>query len=310
MVACIAAVLHFKESKNMEAAFGLSVTITMLITTFLITAFMITRRKPLLLILLTAALFLTVESSFLIANIQKLKEGGWIMLVVGGILTGIMLIWYKGKAMQQGLVKHTQLNPQLVNSLVDLSHNPGINHYASNLIYLTSVGRSGEIETKVLNSILNAPAKKADVYWFFHVHFTDEPYTMEYEVYTISKNDVYQVTVHLGFRVEARLDLFFREIAEALLQSGELTFENHPQRQYAANNIGDYKFVVTNSFLSYDNKLPFWRNIYIRLYYTLKSIGVREDENYGLDSSNVVFEKYPLVYSQVDKVHLRRRESK
>jgi KUP system potassium uptake protein len=307
MLACIAAVLHFKESRNMEAAYGFSVTITMLITTFLITAYSITKRKAWPIIIITAVLFLSVEVSFLVANIQKLKEGGWLTMVIGGVLTMIMLIWYKGKAMQQHLVKHATLDKDVVDKLVDLSHNKNVDTYASNLIYLTATMHPEKIENKVLNSIFNPPAKKADIYWFFHVHVTDAPYTLEYEVHTISPNDVYHVTIHLGFRVEARVDLFFRKIAEELLQSGELSFEKYAAREYTTSNIGDYKFVVTNSFLSYDNRLPFWRNIYIRLYYSIKSVGVKEDENYGLDPSNVVFEKYPLVYSQVENVNLVRK---
>lgn len=307
MFACIGAVLHFKESRNMEAAYGFSVTITMLITTFLLTTYMITRRRPWPLIIITAGLFLSVETSFFIANLQKLHEGGWITLVIGGILTFVMLVWYKGKAMQQKLVKQTALDKPVVDKLVDLSHNAEIDTYASNLIYLTTSVRSEVIEDKVLNSIFNPPAKKADIYWFFHIHITDAPYTMEYEVHTLSPNDVYHVTIHLGFRVEARVDLFFRKIADELVKSGELVFEEHASGEYSSSNIGDYKFVVTNSFLSYDNKLPFWRNMYIRLYYTIKSVGVKEDENYGLDRSNVVFEKYPLVYSQVEDVKLTRK---
>jgi KUP system potassium uptake protein len=306
MIACLGAVVYFRESRNMEAAFGLSVTITMLITTFLITCYMVIRRRPLVLTFLVAAVFLSVETSFLVANIQKLKEGGWIMLVVGGVLTSIMLIWHRGKATQQGLVKVTSLDRDTVAQLVDLSHNDGIANYSSNLIYLTALDRPGQVEKKVLNSILNSPAKKADVYWFFHVHITDAPFTTEYEVHTISPNDAYHVIVHLGFRVEVRLDLFFRKIVEELLESKELTFENYAGREYSADQIGDYKFVITNSFLSYDNKLPFWKNIFTRAYYGLKAVGVKEDVNYGLDRSNVIFEKYPLVYSQVENVTLSR----
>lgn len=310
MVACIGAVLYFRESRNMEAAFGLSVTITMLITTFLITAYMLTRRRPILLVLLSAVLFITVESSFLIANIQKLKEGGWIMLVAGSILSAIMIIWYRGKETQSKLISFTKLDASLTDKLKDLSHNEKIQSYATNLIYLTASGRPDLVENKILNSIFNVPAKKADVYWFFHVHITDEPYTLSYDVKTLAENDVYHVTLHLGFRVEARLDLFFRKIVEELVASNEIMLEKVPGMLYSASKIGDYKFVVTNSYLSYDNKLPFFKNVFTKLYYLLKSVGVKEDVNYGIDPSNVIYERYPLVYSQIENVVLHRINTK
>ena len=306
MAACIGAVLYFRESRNMEVAFGLSVTITMLVTTFLITGFMIVRRRPMPLIILTAALFLTVEISFLIANIQKLAEGGWIMVVAGGILIATMLIWYRGKETQQKLIRFARLPEGAQDKLVALSHDNAVPMYATNLIYLTSSARPDMVEQKVLNSIMNIPVKRADLYWFLHVHITDEPYTMTYEVNTLSANDVYHVTMHLGFRVEPRVDLFFRKIAEELVASGEVAVEKVPGMQYSSTGIGNYKFVITNSFLSYDNDLPLLKNVYTRLYYLLKSIGIREDEAYGLDSSNVLFEKYPLVFNPADQVTLRR----
>lgn len=306
MVACIAAVLYFRESRNMEAAFGLSVTITMLITTFLITAYLLTRRQPKLLVFFITAVFFTVESSFMIANLQKLREGGWIMLCVGGVLTVIMLIYHRGKETQQKLVKYVRLDDALANTLADLSHNASVARYATNLIYLTASGQPDKVEHKIINSITNSPAKRADVYWFFHIDITDMPYTLQYDVTTIRRNDIYFVNFHLGFRVEARVDLFFRKIAGELMKTGELAFEQCADMQYTTNSIGDYKFIVTNSYLSYDNKLSFGNNFFTRLYYLLKSVGVKEGENYGLDSSNVIFEKYPLVYSQVDNVVLER----
>lgn len=296
MVACILTVLYFRESKNMEAAFGLSVTLTMIVTTFLITLYMRTRRFSLPVIVLVTAIFLTVEISFLIANLQKLHEGGWIMLVMGAALTTIMLVWRKGKELQQKLITSVPLDGILIQKFNDLSTNTAVRSYATNLIYLTSNRSTHKVERRVLDSVFRTPAKKADVYWFLHVHVTDDPYTLSYEVKTISDNDIYHITLNMGFRVEPRVDLFFRSIAQELLRSGELDYEKNEEKKYDRNDMGDYRFIVSNSFLSYDNELSFWKNLLLRLYYNLKGIGVREDVNYGIDKSNVVFEKYPLVF--------------
>ncbi|MDQ6482549.1 KUP/HAK/KT family potassium transporter [Dyadobacter sp. LHD-138] len=306
MSACILTVLYFRESKNMEAAFGLSVTLTMLITTFLISLYLKIRRVPVVVITLITALFLSVEISFLIANLQKLHEGGWIMLVVGGLLTVVMLTWYNGKMAQSKLIATSQLSPLVLQKLMDLSTNAKIRNHATNLIYLTSTEKPGYVERRILDSIFNAPAKRADVYWFLHVHVTDEPYTMQYEAKVLAPNDVYQVVIRIGFRIEPKVDLFFRKIVTELIQRGELNYEKTEEKKYDRHDFGDYRFMITNSFLSYDNNLPYWKNLLIKSYYNLKLLGVQEDVNFGLDASNVVFERYPLVFEKSDEVRLER----
>ena len=306
MGACILMVLYFRESKNMEAAFGLSVTLTMLITTFLIALYLKIKRVSFPLIALITCVFLAVECSFLIANLQKLHEGGWIMLVVGAILSVTMITWQQGRTRQEKLIAFAELTPLVQQKLRDLSTNYAIRSYATNLIYLTTANKPGKIERRTLDSIFQSPAKRADVYWFVHVHVTDEPYTLKYEAHTLSTNDIYHVILHIGFRMEPKVDLFFRRIASELMQSGELAYEKAEEKKYDTKDIGDYRFIVTNSFLSYDNTLPYWTNLLIKSYYNLKLLGVREDVNYGLDESNVVFEKYPLVYGKADEFALER----
>ena len=303
MIACICMVLYFEESEKMEAAFGLSVTLTMLTTTTLIVLWLRVKRLPISLTILIALVFFSVEFSFLIANLQKVKEGGWIMLVIGAFITGVMLIWRSGKLQQNAMIKFRQLQPDYLKSLVELSHLQDMNGYATHLIYLTASKNPVEIEDKTLLSIFSNPIKKADVYWFYHVEISDEPYTLQYHVTSLSQNDVYHVNLRLGFRVYPRVDLFFRLIADELITTGELLLERTPVTKFAANHIGDYKFVIINSYLSFDNELPFWKAMLVRSYYNLKGIGVTDDVNYGLDRSNVVLEKYPLTFR--DRIPLK-----
>ena len=306
MVACIGMVLYFRESTKMEAAFGLSVTLTMLTTTILIALWLRAKRRPLVLVAAITLVFLSVEFSFLIANLQKIKEGGWIMLVVGAFITGVMLIWRSGNLQQKSMVKFSKLQPDNLKRLVGLSHHEGLNSYTTHLIFLTASKNPDEVEDKTLLSIFSNPIKKADVYWFYHVEITDEPYSLQYQVTTLSQNDVYHVTLRLGFRVYPRVDLFFRLIADDLLKSGELELERTAILNYAANHIGDYKFVIINSYLSFDNELPFWKALLIKFYYNLKGIGVTDDVNYGLDRSNLIIEKYPLVFTNRQPLKLHR----
>jgi KUP system potassium uptake protein len=306
MIACIAMVLYFKKSTNMEAAFGLSVTLTMLVTSFLAVLYLHIKRVPRPWIILFGIVFFPIEIMFLIANLAKVEHGGWITLVIGTILSIAMYIWYKGKQIQKKNIVNIPLEQQ-VPLLKQLSSDKEISKYSTHLIYLSSAENENMVEEKSISSILKAPVKKADVYWFVHIKVTDEPHTMEYKVKTLAPNDIYHVTFNLGFRIEPRIDLFFRVVAEELIKSGELIVEKTPERKYSLNPIGDYKFMLGNSFLSYDNQLPQWKNFLLMSYYNLKKTAVGEEQNFGLDVSNVLVEKYPLVVSPVGKMYLKRR---
>jgi KUP system potassium uptake protein len=306
MIACIAMVLYFKKSTNMEAAFGLSVTLTMLVTTFLMIMYLLTKRVPLVWVILFGLLFFTIEGMFLIANLSKLMHGGWITLLIGLVLSFIMYIWYKGKQEQKKLMLYTPLAQQIP-ILQQLSHDPAIIKYATHLVYLSSSNNEKYIEQKSINSILNAPIKKADVYWFVHINVSDEPYTEEYKVNIVAPNDIYHLTFNIGFRIEPKVDMFFRFVIQELIDSKELVLDNSEELKYCLNHIGDYKFLLGDSFLSYENSLPKWKSLLLILYYKLKKIAVREEENFGLEQNNVWIENYPLIVSAAKKVYLKRQ---
>jgi KUP system potassium uptake protein len=243
---------------------------------------------------------------FLIANLSKVLHGGWITLVIGSILSVIMYIWYKGKQIQNKFIEYISLE-QEVPFLLQLSRDKEIPKYATHLVYLSSSENENLIDQKSIISISKAPVKRADMYWFIHIKVTDEPYTMEYRLKTLAPNDVYHLTFYLGFRIDPRVDLFFRTIIEELVKSGELMLEPAPELKYTLSKSGDHNFILGESYLSYDNELPKWKNILLKSYYNLKKIAVREEENFGLELSNVWVEKYPLVVSQMEAISLQRR---
>ena len=306
MIACISMVLYFKKSTNMEAAFGLSVTLTMIVTSFLIVIYLLTKRVQLIWVILFGLTFLTIEGMFLIANLNKLMHGGWITLLIGLVLSTIMFIWYKGKQEQSKLISFTPL-AQHISILKDISHDTTISRFATHLVYLSSSNNDKYIEQKSINSILNAPIKKADIYWFVHINVTDEPYTQEYKVNIVAPNDIYHLTFNLGFRIEPKVDLFFRLVLKELIDSKELVLEINEEMKYGLSNLGEYKFLLGDSFLSYENNLPKWKNTLLIMYYKIKNIAVREDENFGLEQNNVWIEKYPLIVSSAKKIYLKRQ---
>lgn len=305
MAGCIGMVLYFKESTKMEAAFGLSVTLTMLMSTVLINFYLYTRRVPAIWIVLVTGLFLAIELSFLAANLQKVKEGGWITLIIGFILFIIMYVWRKGRHITNGLKKMVPVE-EYIPLLKRLSLDEKIPKYATNLVYLTSSGSSRKIEKSALNSILSKSPKRADIYWFVHVNVLDEPYAMRYHVDTIVKDDVYFIEFNLGFRIEPRIDYYFRQVVNELVVTKEVDVSTRHEQHYQESKIGDFRFLVMESFLSYENALSFWKNFLMKSYFNLKYLSVKESINFGLDPSNVTVEKYPVVVNPVQHPPLER----
>ena len=278
----------------MEAAYGLSVTLTMLMTTILVYHYMLSRKFAKPLVYLLTLIFLVIEVSFLTANIQKIREGGWITLVMGSVLFLVMFVWMRGRAIKNSVMQWVKLK-DVADEIRRLSNDDAITEYATNLVYLTASPKPTELEQTIVRSIFKpGNMKRASLYWLLHIRVTDEPYSMKYKVHEIDKNDFYFVELELGFRVEPRLDIYFRQVVSDLIKSGEI--DSFTDRRYFDRTaIDDCKFVITESYLSIENDMPYWKNLLMRLYYILKKITVKDTVNYGLDPANVVTEQYPVI---------------
>ncbi|WP_300977275.1 KUP/HAK/KT family potassium transporter [Flavobacterium sp.] len=308
MFGCIGMVLYFKESTKMEAAFGLSVTLTMIMSTILIFFYLKMRRVSFIWIALVTGLFFCIEMSFLIANLQKIAEGGWITLVIGTILFLIMYIWNRGKTIKDSITNLVSLE-KYIPILKQLSVDEEIPKFTTNLVYLTASNQQGKVEQTVIDSILNTGTpKRADIYWFIHVNVTNEPYGLNYTVETIVKEDIYYIVFNLGFRIEPRIDFYFRHVVDEMVINKEVNLSNSREIKYQKYAFGDFKFVVRDSFLSYDNNMPFWKNIIMKSYYNLRYLSVKEHINFGLDKSNLILENYPLTVIPFDENRIIRKD--
>ncbi|MBS1660289.1 MAG: KUP/HAK/KT family potassium transporter [Bacteroidetes bacterium] len=305
MVGCIGMVLYFKESTRMEAAFGLSVTLTMLMSTILINFYLVSRRVPVAAVMALTGLFLFIEIGFLIANFQKIKEGGWLTLLLGACLFGVMFTWYKGRRIKNTMIGLVPCD-QYIALLKGLSADEHIPKYATNLVYLTSSSSSKLIEKTAIDSILSKSPKRADIYWFLHVNVLDEPYASKYHVEAVVPNDIYFITINLGFRVEPRVDYYFAQIVKDLIKSREVDLSDRYEQRYQESAMGDFRFLIMEPFLSFENEFPFWKRFLMRSYFNLRYISVREQVNFGLDRSNVTIEKYPVVVAPVTLAPLVR----
>jgi KUP system potassium uptake protein len=171
---------------------------------------------------------------------------------------------------------------------------------------MSNAARQSEIESKIIYSIFQKRPKRADIYWFVHVDTTDDPYTMEYKVNTIAPDDVYKITFKLGFRVEQRINLFLRKVIEDMVRNKEVDITSRYESLNRQNVIGDFRFVVLEKFLSFENDLPAFERIIMNTYFSIKGFTTPEDRWFGLDSSSVKVEKVPLVIRPVENVSLKR----
>ena len=302
---CIGIVLYFRESKYMEAAFGLAVTLTMLMSTVLIAAYLRIKRVPLIVVGLITAIFLTIETAFLVANLIKFEEGGWISILIGFVLFSTMYLWQRSRKYRNSFTHFKPLAP-FVETLRELSNDKSLPQFAQNLVYLTASDSPDQIESQIVYSILQNPPKRADVYWFVHVETDDEPFTTSYKVVHLAKEDAYYVKFNLGFRIEPRINYFLEMVLDELQKSGEVDLTSRHPVLNKHNVPGDIRFVLIRSFLSYENDLKFVPNFVLRAYYFLRRLSINEQESFGLDASNIVIEHAPLVVSEPTGIKLTR----
>ncbi|KAA9332794.1 KUP/HAK/KT family potassium transporter [Adhaeribacter soli] len=304
---CIGVVLYFRESSNMEAAYGLAITVTMLATTVLMTIYLQANNYPKPVIALFLGTYLFIEGAFLIANLSKFPHGGWVSVLIGVVLTGVMYTWLKAYYIKLRLTDEVPLEPYL-EMLKALSNDSSVPKYATHLIYMTGGTRPDEIESKIVYSIFQKRPKRADIYWFIHVNTTDHPYSMEYKVNRIVEQDVIRIDFHLGFRVVPRISLFFRKVIEDMVERKEVDITSRYDSLQAKEVIGDFSFVVMEKYLSVENDLSRKENIIMKTYFFIKKFTATEVEWFGLDTSSVQVEKVPLIIKPIDHIVLKRIE--
>lgn len=305
LLGCAGITVYFQSATNMEAAYGLAITLCMLATTILFANYMVLHRVKTPLVYLFLIVYLSIEMAFTIANLKKFTHGGYVTLLVGGGLFLVMYVWYRARKIKNRYVEFVRLEHYL-SMIQELSNDMTVTKYSTHLVYLTSANNPKEIEHKIIYSILNRKPKRADIYWFVHVDTLDDPYTAEYEVQTIIPNEVIRVEFRLGFRMQPRLNLMFRKVVEEMVQNKEVNITSRYESLQRNNVVGDFQFVVLEKYLSQDNELPFFERVVMRIYFLLKKWSLSEERGFGLDVANVLTEKFPLVVAPVASIKLKR----
>lgn len=302
---CVGIVLHFEESSNMEHAYGLAIVLCMIMTTVLLNFYLIMKRVKWYFIAPLILIYVIIEFSFLAANIVKFMDGGYVTLLIAIVLIGIMSTWYLAKKISKSYTKIVKIN-DYKKVLADLSVDLSIPKYATHLVYMTNSNRSDEIEEKVMYSILQKRPKRADLYWFIHVNILSEPYKKEYRVTEIVKDDLYRIDFYLGFREPTKINLMFKQVIKEMVQRGEVDITSRYESLSKNQILGDFKFVLSEKFLSNDSDLTFFEKIVMNTYFLLKKLSLSEEKGFGLDSSSVKVEQFPLVLHAPENIEMKR----
>lgn len=301
---CVAVTLYFQTSAAMTNAYGFSITIAMLMTTILMTYFMrYVKHWPVWLVTIILCIFLTVEFSFFITNAVKLLSRlFFVVFEIGLIFT--MYTWFKARKINNRFLHFIDLKDQ-VPLLVALSADQSVPKYASQLIYLTKANNNKQIEEKIMYSIRSRSPKRADTYWFIHIDVTDEPYTMDYSVDQIEPGKVIRVDLRLGFRIQPKVNVFFRRVIEDMVARKEIDITSQYESLRQFKVISDFSFVIIEKFLSYNNIFSASEAFILNSYFAIKRLAMSEAKAFGLDTSETRVEKIPLVVKPVH-VNLKR----
>ncbi len=304
-IACSFVVVYFAKSSNMEAAYGLSITITMIMTTLLLSVYLTKRKVNIFIRSILLVLFLTIETTFLYANLHKFVDGGWLTILLATLFFIVMYGWYFGRKIKNKFITFTSLKKE-TEVIYELSMDYNVPKIATNLVYITKANALDQIEAKIMYSIFNKHPKRANTYWFLHIDSLDTPDTFEYTVHHIVPGVVIKVEFHLGFKVERRINVYFKQVLEDLEKTHEISMVSHYKSLKRHSIPADFLFVNLDRVLINDYKLPPLKRFTMGMHNFIRRMGINDVKAFGLDTSNVIEEKIPIVIAREEKKRIKR----
>ncbi len=303
---CMGVMLYFRSSSAMEAAYGFFIVVAMLMTSTLMFGYLrYLKRWHLLLVLPVIALFFTMETANFVANGRKILQIPLFVVFVAA-LTMIMFVWYRARKITNRFLDFVPL-PDHAQALRDLSADDDITKFATHLVYLTKANQPLEVEKQIIDSIFAKKVKRAEIYWFVHVNYTDEPYTMEYRVMELIDDKVIRVDFDLGFRVQPRINVLFKRVIQELAENQELVFRNKYESIAKADFHTDITYVLMERIMSLENEFNLKDDMVLDAYFALKRVALSDREAFGLDPNLTVVEQVPLVLQQRREPPLKRK---
>lgn len=305
MAGCILVVSIFKKSSAMEGAYGLAITVDMLMTTTLLVFFFITAKKSTIRSIILALLFFSIEGLFLVSNLDKFSHGGWFTFIIAGVLFIVLFIQLRARRLRTRHIEFVDLK-HYVQMIQELQADSSVPKEATNLVYLAVADSKRYIDSNIIYSIFKKRPKRADVYWFLHIETVDNPYTSKYHVDTIIPRKCFFVSILLGFKADHRINLLFNKIVHEMADAGEIDLISPYPSLHKYSMQADFKFVILNSIASSDSDISNFDRLIIQGYRILKKFSLSTTELYGLDVANVESERVPISIGPPSKVKLKR----
>jgi KUP system potassium uptake protein len=305
MAGSILVVMIFKESSAMEGAYGLAITVNMLMTTSLLIYYFSTVKKSTYRSVLLGTVFFSVEGMFLASNLHKFEHGGWFTFLIAFIFFFLMFILLKARRLRQRHTEFVDLRHYEA-MLKDLQQDSTVPKESTNLVYLSVADSRRYIDSNIIYSIFKKRPKRADVYWFVHIETVDNPFTSKYKVDTIIPKQAFFVSIRLGFKMPHRVNTLFNKIIHDMADSGEidLTSPYPALRKYSM--MADFKFISLHSWASADSEISTFEQFIITGYRIIKSISLSTEEMYGLETANIEIERVPIQVGPSAKVRIKR----
>jgi len=304
-IMCSLVVIFFQNSTNMEAAYGLAITITMIMTTLLLSYYLYQRRSSRNYSYFVLIIFLTIEGVFMVANLHKFRYGGWFTLLLASVYFLIMLGWYFGRKIKNRHITFLNLDNYLP-LIRDLSKDKSVPRTATNLVYIIRANNKHQVESKVMYSIFQKQPKRAETYWLLHVDRVDDPKRFEYQVEQIIPGMLIRLDFHIGFKVEPKINFYFKEVLEDLVKSGEISLESSYESLKKHSFTGDFKFILIERIMIRDNKLTKWENFILSLNDISRKISISDIRALQLDSTNTITEQVPIIVDQTVPKRIKR----
>ena len=305
-VGCIFIVLLFQTSDRMEAAYGLAITVTMLMTTTLLTSYIagVMRRRGAA--ALFAVVFGAIELCFFLACLTMFFDGGYVMIILAALLFGMMYVWRRGTAIERTQTVFLPVR-KYVGQLGQLRRDDDYPLLADNLVFLVNTSEPDTLDRDVLYSILDKHPKRARAYWFLNVRVTDEPYTHTYTVDSFGTDFLFKVQLQLGFKVNQRVNAYLRQVVNDLMASGELPPQHHAYSIYEQRgNVGDFRFCMLRKTLAPETAISRSDHRVIYTKYTIRRLCGSPARWYGLENSSIMFEYVPMFAKMRRATHLER----
>lgn len=296
LAGCLLTVALFRDSSHMEGAYGLAITVTMLMTTVLLAIYLRHRGHALWICIAFLIFFGILETIFFIANVAKFAHGGWFTMLIAGLVALVMIAWYNSTRIRDSYIEFSSVDSQL-ELINDLKHDDSVPRYASNIVYFSRSANPRKLENKLLYSIVSRQPKRADHYWIIHIERSDDPWRLDYTIDELMENTMFFITITMGFRVQPKISLYLRQIVEDLVDAKRVDITSSYPSLHRHGIAGDFRFIIINRIFSNESSCSRTEAILMRMHDRLRHLGISDPSAMGLDTSGTVMESVPLIIS-------------